>query len=284
MAGCAGTAGGTRPSDYASPPTSPSSSPAATAGPELTATGLVLQNEAGAAELCLGGVNESYPPQCGGPAIVGWNWAAVEGEESAAGTTWGEYEVWGTWDGESFTPTRQSIPIDRDEPGQAVPATNPLATRCTPPAGGWVPVDPATTTATAISAARARAESLAGYTAAWPDSSPWPDEVPSEEKPVDPTHVVFNVLSTGDPSEVERAMREVWGGALCIEQTEHSETELLAVTKLLGDSPPEGLLSWGPVRDTIEASVFYDDGSIQQVLDEDYGVGVITVTSRLVPA
>jgi hypothetical protein len=46
-------------------------------------------------------VAESYPPQCSGPEIAGWDWDAVEAA-SAQGTTWGVYAVEGTWDGKTF--------------------------------------------------------------------------------------------------------------------------------------------------------------------------------------
>ena len=45
-----------------------------------------------------------YPPQCGGPEIVGWDWDAVDLEESASGVTWGTYAVVGTWDGTTVHP------------------------------------------------------------------------------------------------------------------------------------------------------------------------------------
>ena len=68
---------------------------------QVTAIATVLQQGDGAPELCLGGVAESYPPQCSGPEIAGWDWDAVEAE-SAHGTTWGTYEVKGSWDGATF--------------------------------------------------------------------------------------------------------------------------------------------------------------------------------------
>ncbi|QTV79535.1 hypothetical protein [Microbacterium sp. NIBRBAC000506063] len=41
-------------------------------------------------ELCLGGVMESHPPQCGGPALTGWDWSDWEGHyEEASGVRWG---------------------------------------------------------------------------------------------------------------------------------------------------------------------------------------------------
>lgn len=70
-------------------------------------------------------VAESYPPQCDGPAIVGWDWDAVDGEETASSVTWVDAVLTGTWDGERFTVTRpvetlsawpEPPPLDPSEP------------------------------------------------------------------------------------------------------------------------------------------------------------------------
>ena len=93
---------------------------------EVLGQGTVLQVEPDAAQLCLGGVMESYPPQCSGPDIVGWDWAAVEHEESASGVTWGTYAVQGTWDGDTFTLTRPAIPLALYDPMPIIdPRTEP---------------------------------------------------------------------------------------------------------------------------------------------------------------
>lgn len=102
IAGCAGqggSAGGAGAEWEPGTPTLPA---------EVTAVGTVLELD-GTPMLCLGAIAESYPPQCSGPAVVGWDWAAVEGEETASGVTWGTYAVWGDWDGETFTLTREPI-------------------------------------------------------------------------------------------------------------------------------------------------------------------------------
>ena len=65
----------------------------------------VLESREHGPQLC-GAVAESYPPQCGGPDVVGWDWTAVDGEESANGTTWGTFYVVGTWAGGRLTLTR----------------------------------------------------------------------------------------------------------------------------------------------------------------------------------
>jgi hypothetical protein len=86
LAGCGDTAPnvsiGTNPGDR-------------TAAPVYQADALVLESPEHGPQLCRE-VASSYPPQCGGPDVLGWNWGAVEGEESASGTTWGSYRVVGT--------------------------------------------------------------------------------------------------------------------------------------------------------------------------------------------
>jgi hypothetical protein len=66
---------------------------------DVVGQGTVIQTADDQAQLCLGAVAESYPPQCTGVPIVGWDWTTVDGQETAAGTTWGTYAVWGVWDG-----------------------------------------------------------------------------------------------------------------------------------------------------------------------------------------
>jgi len=66
----------------------------------------------GAVALCLGAVAESSePPQCGGPAIEGWDWTGVDDVRSAEGARWGTYIVLGTWDGEQMTVTQAPVAV-----------------------------------------------------------------------------------------------------------------------------------------------------------------------------
>lgn len=56
-------------------------------------------------------VAESYPPQCEGLPVTGWEWDAVPHEE-ASGVRWGTYIVTGTFDGKAFTLTEEALPVD----------------------------------------------------------------------------------------------------------------------------------------------------------------------------
>ena len=79
----------------------------APASGEVRGQGTVLQLEGEEPQFCLGSVQESYPPQCSGPELVGWDWATADGDESVGGVTWGTYAVTGTWDGQRMTVSGQ---------------------------------------------------------------------------------------------------------------------------------------------------------------------------------
>ena len=65
---------------------------------------VVTVMDTGSPELCLGPIAESWPPQCSGPALAGWDWADHRGTYEKSGTTrWGSYVVTGRWDGSTFT-------------------------------------------------------------------------------------------------------------------------------------------------------------------------------------
>jgi hypothetical protein len=95
------------------PPAPPATIPATG---EVLGQGTVLQVDGEPAEFCLGAVAESYPPQCSGPEIVGWDWGTVDGAESASSVTWGTYAVQGTWDGERMTVTQPPIMLALYDP------------------------------------------------------------------------------------------------------------------------------------------------------------------------
>ncbi|MEX1080320.1 MAG: hypothetical protein WED09_14600 [Homoserinimonas sp.] len=107
LAGCASPqsddAGGGVKFDPDTPPTS------IAADGEVLGQGTVLQIDGEPVNLCLGAVAESYPPQCSGPEVMGWDWASVDGEETASSVTWGTYAVQGTWDGQRLTLTQPPI-------------------------------------------------------------------------------------------------------------------------------------------------------------------------------
>ena len=92
--------------------------PVAAAG-EVTTRYAATVMDTGSPELCLGAVAESYPPQCGGPALEGWDWAAYDGHYDEQGKVrWGVFHVTGSFDGTTFVVTSA-------EPGDGAMPTEP---------------------------------------------------------------------------------------------------------------------------------------------------------------
>lgn len=94
----------------------------------VIATGTVL-DAGGDAQLCLGAVAESYPPQCSGIPLDDWTWSGVDGSETSGEVTWGTYAVYGTYDGDRYTVTDPPImlalydPIRPEDPTGGVEGT-----------------------------------------------------------------------------------------------------------------------------------------------------------------
>lgn len=251
----------------------PSAIPAAE-GEVQTATLATVLDDGDGPQLCLGGVAESMPPQCDGLPMEGWDWAEQQMHESAGGTRWGLFHLRGTFDGTTFT-VGEVVPAALYDPMADLPE-DALATPCPEPEGGWRVLDPASTTNEALDATFNAASALPGYVMAWMDQARDPRAAN------DPTKLIINVAVTGDPAEAEAKLRETWGGKLCVSTAELTERELTAIQAELRDLP--GLLGSGSTRpDHLDVDVVHDDGTIQAWVDEQYGAGLVSVNSALVP-
>lgn len=269
----------------ASPTDAVSSADPAPADPGQLYTGFftVLESPEHGPQLCTA-VATSLPPQCGGPDVLGWNWDEAPDAETAGGVTWGFYSVTGTWDGAALTLTEAPLSGAATSPmvpGGAVPDfTSP----CEPPAGGWAAPDPDTATDAAMAAASEYAEAQPDYAGTWVDESPFPAEEGLDGVPVyDPARLVLNMRFTGDLERHETALREVWGGALCVSEAARSMPDLTTIQEeLTGSVPNMSGAGIDVVTGTVSLDVFVDDG-LQAAMDEQYGEGVVTVTAALTP-
>lgn len=250
----------------------------------MTPGTVTVLDDGGGAELCLGGVAESLPPQCGGPAIPNWEWADHQGEfEEVRGVRWGDFHVVGTYDGERFTTTDavaaadfQAPPPEPEEPGWTMPCDDMAV------------VDPSRLGHEDFEAATAAAGRL--DTVAWVRVDSSADERSPEE--IDQALVegedevplwAIDVRVTDDLAGAEATVREHWGGRLCVTQAERTEAELRRIQRAVSDLPDH--LSSGTGLDHVELHVVHDaGGALQQEMDATYGEGVVRVSSALVPA
>lgn len=245
--------------------------------------------------LCLGGIAMSLPPQCSGPPVAEWDWDEHPEAETVDGVTWGDYTLEGVWDGTTFTPTQVRETAPGDWPEEDV--NDLFASRCEEPDGGWVPVDPATTTGGALAAAHRVAEQLPDYAISWGDQSinpHWQEvqdlqesggtpSLEAQQAMNDPAHTILNVGVTDDLAGAEAAVREVWGGPLCVTRFGNTHARLREVADELRGLAGSLNSGYGSISNTVEITVTHDDGSIQAWADEQYGAGVVAVTSALQP-
>ena len=273
-----GTDGGGEPEAGPGESSLPTTEPAPEPSPQLyEADTTVLDDGEKGPMLCLGGMLESLPPQCGDVPIANWDWAAVEGAESAAGTTWGAYHVVGSYDGETFTVTEVG-PFEGEEPAAETDFSSP----CPEPEGGWPVPDPSLATQEHAHAASAYATSQPDYVGSWVT------HLEPERAEFGP--VVFNVVFTGVVAHHEEELRKVWEGPLCIVRRDvHTAKELARIRKEVESGLPDlglqMLWSQGPaVEPTVEIGVVADpDGAAQAALDERYGPGIVVLHPALRP-
>lgn len=238
----------------------------------------VLDTPERGSELCLGGVEESLPPQCRGIPIAGWDWDEVEGEDSAGETRWGQFYVVGTFDGGLFTLREAGPPKSFEEP-----AADPIDTPCPEPAGGWSAADPSRASHEDVVDAQAKVADYPEFAGLWIDYYDQPPGGPTEQ---DPGKIILNVAFTGDLERHEQEVRELWGGPLCVTPATHTLKELEAIQK---DFPSEefGLEVWSSSIDVVEGKVHIavtiaDPDTLQRI-DERYGEGVVEIDARLKP-
>lgn len=270
-------------------------------GPTIyEARATVLQEADGEPMLCLGGVMESYPPQCGGPIITGWDWSEVDGAESANGVTWGDFVVRGTWDGETFGFT--GIP---DEPLPVDDRAPDFSTPCPEPEGGWVPVDPDRTSEAEMEAATSFAVAQSTHAGLWVDQSINPasdrsapdgdgtadegatgeaaDAAAIEAAMNDPALLVLNVRTTGDVDELDAELRARWGGAQCVIAADRSLEQLTEIRTDVQSALEFLYSSIDETTGTIEIGVIAADPDVQADLDERYGEGTVRLDGALRP-
>jgi hypothetical protein len=245
------------------------------------ATGIVLENEDQGPMLCLGTILDSLPPQCGDVPISNWSWDEVPREERLAGTTWGQYHLVGTYDGDTFavieTGPPQPQPDDRGDP---------IDTPCPEPGGGWTVADPSRTSMADHQAASRSASADPDFAGLWIDYV----EEPDPDAPEDPgtEGMILNVAFTGDIERHRAELGGLWGGPLCVVQHPRTEAELQRIQNDLEPSAEElGIqVLWSSievVENVVEVGVVAIDAQGRAALDDRYGAGATRPVPALTP-
>ncbi|MGL5810615.1 MAG: hypothetical protein ACRCYQ_11770 [Nocardioides sp.] len=276
--------------------------PALPQGP-VVGFGTVIDDAKGpgdGAELCLGAVAESAPPRCEGIPLEGWTWKG-RGFDEIDGVRFGAYAVTGTYDGSTIKVTGEPISGALYDTAPDESFRTLQGTRCPEPKDGWQVVNRLKATARALDQVEGAAAGLDGYTRHWvdrftpvsatadeegnPDSEPGvggEDPAPGTNRGgglTTPLTVVLNVQVTGDVEVAAKRLRTQWGGALCVTNPERDEDELARIAREL--AAQQGIDEAAPVNGMVSVKVLYDDGSLQERLDERYGPGTVVVLSSL---
>jgi hypothetical protein len=193
------------------PPPAPRPPPA---GPTLyQASTTVLESKEHGPMLCLGGIMESYPPQCGDVPIDGWNWEEVGREESANGTTWGSYYVRGTYEDGTFgllqtgSPRRERDATDYD---------------FSPACSDRSVADASKTAQEDLEAATIYANKRDDVSAVW---------LSYVRIAAGKRIELLNAAFTGRLAHHRAEIRERWGGPLCVVRYETSRRELIRIQR-----------------------------------------------------
>jgi hypothetical protein len=249
------------------------------------ATATVLQSRDHGPELCLGIVLDSFPPQCGGVPIPNWRWDQVEGEQTAGRTTWGRYQLVGTYDGASFTVIRANLAPGASPPSAEERFKDEPKPACAEPEGGWEVPDPVRRSERYLEPVTQAARAQPDFAGLWISYlAPMGNNVAE-----DPGEFVLNVAFTGDLARHQAELRPRWGGRLCVARQQRSYRQLLRIQReLQGDVGADlGLRVLGTgIRESANAvtlMVVVLEERARRALDARYGTGAVQATAALTP-
>jgi hypothetical protein len=249
------------------------------------ATATVLQSRDHGPQLCLGVVLDSFPPYCSGAPIPNWRWDQVEGDQTANGTTWGRYQLVGTYDGASFTVIRADLAPPASPPSAEERFKNDPKPACPEPGGGWELPDPARRSERYLEPVTQAARAQPDFAGLWISYlAPMGTNVAE-----DPGEFVLNVAFTGDLARHQVELRPQWGGRLCVTRQQRSYRQLLRIQReLQGDVGADlGLRVLGTgIRESANAvtlMVVVLEERARRALDARYGTGAVQATAVLTP-
>lgn len=255
------------------------SSPSASQSPgqRYEWSGTVLQSSEHRPELC-SIVAESYPPQCGGVPVAGWDWGDVHGEERSGGTIWGGFRVVGTYDGKTFTITERPGSISRSSEDIKI------SSACTKPAGGWERPNPDRAGEQEMQKAFEAAGREPDYAGGWLSDA----EKVDANGVQDLSTAVLNFGFTGDLERHEAEIRRIWGGGLCLVKRDRTLSKLQSVA-LEAHSYADSIglevrtSNANEVTWNIEIGVFFADAAAQKKMDDRFPGVTVKLLGEIKP-
>ncbi len=250
----------------AAPPTPPTTPPTLPPGQRYETITTVIDDGTGARACFV--VLDSLPPQCGsGVDLAGWSWDSIDAERVDGPTTWiDQVYLSGTYDVSTATLAVDDTRLPTDDDRGRILLSRPLPDHsipCPPPADGW-PARNQEWPGEQVAA-------IDGYAGAWT---------------MEPGQVMV-VKFTGDLEAAERAVRQVYGDAICVVGATHSERELAAIQEQLQELSSIQVLTSAIYVDAtgewVEAEIVAPDPARQAALDAEYGDGVVRLRSLLRP-
>ncbi len=242
--------------------------------------------------LCFG-VLDSLPPQCGGgPRLVDLDWTLVDSVETVGGTKWGSADlVVGAVD--AATPLHEAVrAVGRAGSTPFEPRRRDgLEPMCDPPPGGWTHPDPDRVSKDRFLAALSAARGVPGFANSAVGRivplGPFPPDPAGQEawlaRADDPFNDIVTVRAVGDPAPFVAAIREAWGGPLCVLPARFTSDQLherLAGVPLREPNLISGGGGWfdGIRLDQVEAR-----GGGIEALDRQLGPNLFTTSAWLHP-
>lgn len=230
-------------------------------GPVQTRRPVTVVDTGSGPQVCVDAVLATVPPQCTGLPVEGWSWDE-QPHQAEGEVRWVERVVLsGTLDGQVLTVADVRTVTDADSAWQS-------ETPCPTPASGWQVKEPAAATQEALDAAILLAEEQYGAST-WFDLNEVLDG-PASPGLHTPTEGILNVATTEDLATVERGVRAVWGGKLCVSRAYETRAEVRRALEML----PGVLHVTERQGGRFRAQVLFDDGSLEQWATEHHGEAV----------
>ena len=99
----------------------------------------------------------------------------------------------------------------------------------------------------------------------------------------DPARIILNVATTGDTTKLERTLRRVWGGALCVSTAGHTDAELATIQDAVGDTPGMLRSSRNALAGRVDLTLIRATRQLQAHFDATYGQGLVYLAGALAP-